>query len=69
MVAAVGLPQPQFFGSIEGPRLGALYRAADVFVFPSVTDTFGLVIAEALAAGTPFACYPTSGAREIFAGG
>ena len=61
-------PQAHFFGTIEGPRLGAIYRAADVFVFPSRTDTFGLVMAEALAAGVPVACYPTSGAREIFGG-
>ncbi len=61
-------PQAVFLGTLENPRLGALYRAADVFVFPSVTDTYGLVIAEALAAGTPVACYPTSGAREIFGG-
>ena len=61
-------PMAHFLGPVEGPRLGALYRAADVFVFPSRTDTFGLVIAEALAAGVPVACYPTSGAREIFGG-
>jgi glycosyltransferase involved in cell wall biosynthesis len=61
-------PEAHFFGAIEGPRLGALYRAADVFVFPSRTDTYGLVMVEALAAGVPVACYPTSGAREIFGG-
>ena len=61
-------PQAVFLGTLENPKLGALYRAADVFVFPSRTDTYGLVIAEALAAGTPVACYPTSGAREIFGG-
>ena len=61
-------PQAVFLGTQENPKLGALYRAADVFVFPSKTDTYGLVIAEALAAGTPVACYPTSGAREIFGG-
>ncbi len=61
-------PAAHFLGPIEGPRLGALYRAADVFVFPSVTDTYGLVMAEALAAGVPVACFPTSGAREIFGG-
>jgi glycosyltransferase involved in cell wall biosynthesis len=61
-------PEAHFLGSIEGPRLGAIYRAADVFVFPSRTDTYGLVMAEALAAGVPVACYPTSGAREIFSG-
>jgi glycosyltransferase involved in cell wall biosynthesis len=61
-------PDAHFFGPIEGPRLGALYRAADVFVFPSKTDTYGLVMAEALAAGLPVACYPSSGAREIFSG-
>ena len=61
-------PQAVFLGTQENPKLGALYRGADVFVFPSKTDTYGLVMAEALAAGTPVACYPTSGAREIFGG-
>lgn len=58
-------PGAHFMGAVEGPRLGAIYRAADVFVFPSLTDTFGLVMAEALAAGVPVASYPTSGARAI----
>jgi glycosyltransferase involved in cell wall biosynthesis len=61
-------PQAVFLGQLENPRLGAIYRAADVFVFPSKTDTYGLVIAEALAAGAPVACYPSSGARDIFGG-
>ena len=61
-------PTAHFFGPVHGERLGAIYRAADVFVFPSLTDTYGLVMAEALAAGLPVACHPGSGARDIFAG-
>ena len=58
-------PAAHFFGAVDGPRLGAIYRAADAFVFPSLTDTFGLVMAEALSAGTPVAAFPTAGARAI----
>lgn len=56
----------RFLGALGSPTLGALYRSADVFVFPSRTDTFGLVMAEALSAGTPVAAYPSAGARAIF---
>lgn len=59
-------PNAHFLGALHGDALGAIYRSADCFVFPSRTDTYGLVMAEALAAGTPVACYPSSGAREIF---
>lgn len=58
-------PDAQFTGPKYGAELAAIYRAADVFVFPSKTDTFGLVMAEALAAGTPVAAYPGSGAAAI----
>lgn len=61
-------PQVRFLGALSSADLGAVYRAADVFVFPSRTDTFGLVMAEALAAGLPVACYPSDGARAIFDG-
>lgn len=58
-------PDAHFLGALHGEALGSVYRAADCFVFPSRTDTYGLVMAEALAAGTPVACYPSSGAKEI----
>ena len=45
-------------GLRHGAELAALYRAADAFVFPSRTDTFGLVMLEALASGTPVAAFP-----------
>jgi len=61
-------PLAHFLGELASHELGAIYRCADVFVFPSRTDTYGLVMAEALAAGTPVACYPSEGARTIFAG-
>jgi glycosyltransferase involved in cell wall biosynthesis len=61
-------PAAHFLGELPSVDLGAVYRCADVFVFPSRTDTYGLVMAEALAAGTPVACYPSEGARTIFAG-
>ncbi len=61
-------PQARFLGALHGESLGATYRAADCFVFPSKTDTYGLVMAEALAAGVPVACFPSAGAREIFGG-
>src|SRR3546814_8406435 len=41
------------------------YAAADVFVFPSRTDTFGLVMIEALACGTPVAAFPVAGPRDV----
>ena len=57
---------------ITGPRYGAelarCYAAGDVFVFPSLTDTFGLVILEALACGTPVAAYPVTGPLDVLAG-
>lgn len=58
-------PDALFLGKLEGEALAAAYAAADVFVFPSRTDTFGLVIIEALACGTPVAAYPVTGPRDI----
>jgi len=46
-----------FLGSLQGEALAAVYAAADVFVFPSRTDTFGLVLLEALASGLPVAAF------------
>lgn len=61
-------PEVVFTGKMTGKPLAAIYAMADVFVFPSVTDTFGLVIIEALAAGTPVAAYPVQGPIDILCG-
>ena len=58
-------PDAHFLGLKFGPDLAAAYAAADVFVFPSKTDTFGLVMIEALASGTPVAAYPASGPIDV----
>lgn len=58
----------QFLGPKFGEELATLYASADVFVFPSKTDTFGLVVVEALAAGTPVAAYPVQGPADILEG-
>jgi len=58
-------PDALFLGALSGERLAGAYRGADVFVFPSRTDTFGLVMIEALAAGTPVAAYPVPGPIDI----
>ena len=54
-----------FLGLRTGDELSAIYRSADVFVFPSRTDTFGNVMIEALASGVPVAAYPVTGPRDI----
>jgi len=58
-------PQAVFLGAQQGEELARSYAAADVFVFPSKTDTFGLVLLEALASGTPVAAFPVSGPRDV----
>lgn len=58
-------PQAVFLGTLRGEALAWVYAGADVFVFPSVTDTFGNVILEALACGTPVAAFPVTGPNEI----
>ncbi|WP_411287655.1 glycosyltransferase family 4 protein [Phenylobacterium sp.] len=58
----------KFVGSKSGEELSAHYACADVFVFPSLTDTFGLVILEAMSAGTPVAAYPAPGPIDIIPG-
>ncbi len=58
-------PDVQFTGVLGQPELAALYDAADVFVFPSRTDTFGLVLLEALACGCPVAAYPVTGPIDV----
>jgi len=58
-------PAALFFGKLGGDALAACYAGADVFVFPSRTDTFGLVMIEALACGTPVAAYPVPGPLDV----
>ncbi|THD62756.1 MAG: glycosyltransferase family 1 protein [Bradyrhizobium sp.] len=58
-------PQAVFLGALQGEELAEAYAAADVFVFPSKTDTFGLVLLEALASGLPVAAFPVSGPRDV----
>ena len=58
-------PAARFLGVRQGAELAAAFRAADVLVFPSRTDTFGLVMAEALACGTPVAAYPVAGPQDV----
>ena len=58
-------PDVLFLGRKEGAQVAGCYAGADVFVFPSRTDTFGLVMIEALACGTPVAAFPVSGPRDI----
>jgi glycosyltransferase involved in cell wall biosynthesis len=58
-------PQARFLGPLHAADLASAYAAADVFVFPSRTDTFGLVMIEALACGTPVAAYPVPGPVDV----
>ena len=60
-------PDVTFTGPRQGKALARAYSSADVFVFPSLTDTFGLVILEALACGTPVAAFPVTGPRDVLA--
>ncbi len=61
-------PQAHFLGALHGRPLASAYAQADVLVFPSRTDTFGLVMVEALASGTPVAAFPAPGALDIVGG-
>jgi glycosyltransferase involved in cell wall biosynthesis len=54
-----------FTGAKTGDELARYYASADVFVFPSKTDTFGVVMLEAIASGTPVAAYPVTGPRDV----
>lgn len=58
-------PDVVFAGHRQGEELARYFSAADVFVFPSVTDTFGLVLLEALASGVPVAAYPVRGPLDV----
>ncbi len=61
-------PEVVFLGAKFAEDLAACYACADVFVFPSLTDTFGLVILEAWAAGTPVAAFEAPGPVDIIPG-
>ncbi len=58
-------PDVNYLGLLEREELARVYAAADVFVFPSKTDTFGLVLLEAMACGLPVAAYPVTGPRDV----
>jgi glycosyltransferase involved in cell wall biosynthesis len=61
-------PAVRFVGAKMGDELSRHFNCADVFVFPSLTDTFGLVILEAMASGVPVAAYPAPGPIDIIPG-
>jgi len=58
-------PEARWLGMLSGEALARLYRSADVMVFPSVTDTFGLVMVESMACGTPVAAFPVTGPIDV----
>ena len=58
-------PEVRWVGLLPRPELAKLYAAADVFVFPSLADTFGLVMVEAMACGTPVAAFPADGPLTV----
>jgi glycosyltransferase involved in cell wall biosynthesis len=66
-VLAQRYPKTRFLGEKTGKDLSAHMAAADVFVFPSLTDTFGVVQLEALACGTPVAAFPVTGPLDVIA--
>jgi glycosyltransferase involved in cell wall biosynthesis len=70
--AAPGLrtrfPDTHFMGLKTGEELAPIYAASDVFVFPSRTDTFGMVLLEALACGLPIAAFPVMGPLDVIGG-
>jgi glycosyltransferase involved in cell wall biosynthesis len=58
-------PDVEFVGYKTGKDLADYYRQADVFVFPSQWETFGIVMIEAMACGTPVAAYPVQGPEDV----
>ncbi len=58
-------PKVKFVGHRQGVELATYFASADAFVFPSRTDTFGLVLIESLASGTPVAAYPVTGPLDV----
>jgi glycosyltransferase involved in cell wall biosynthesis len=64
---AAAHPAVHFLGALFGEGLAKVYSSADVFVFPSLTDTFGIVLLEALASGVPVAAFPVTGPLDVIA--
>jgi glycosyltransferase involved in cell wall biosynthesis len=62
---AARYPDARFLGVLPRTELARVYASADVFAFPSVNETFGLVMLEAMACGTPVAAFPADGPREV----
>ena len=60
-------PDAHFLGLRIGEALAEVYASADVFVFPSLTDTFGIVLLEAMASGVPVAAFPVPGPIDVVA--
>jgi hypothetical protein len=58
-------PNVNYLGVLNQHELAQVYASADVFVFPSRTDTFGLVLLEAMACGLPVAAYPVTGPLDV----
>ncbi len=58
-------PKVNYLGVLDQRELAQVYASADVFVFPSKTDTFGLVLLEAMACGLPVAAYPVTGPLDV----
>jgi glycosyltransferase involved in cell wall biosynthesis len=61
-------PDTKFLGMLDNGILASHLASADVFVFPSLTDTFGIVQLEALASGVPVAAFPVTGPKDVVAG-
>lgn len=66
---AAAYPQTRFLGYRHGQALAQCYAEASVLVFPSRTDTYGLVMLEALACGTPVAAFPVAGPLDVLVAG
>lgn len=62
-------PDATFTGELQGADLAESYASADIFVFPSRTETFGIVMLEAMASGVPVAAFPVTGPADVVAQG